>query len=499
MSRARLRLAIGTGLLALVVTLGACGPDTAATATPDAPVAVTGPQQGPSPTAIASPSPTPAATATPTPSPTPLSNGDAYALSHASGDAYPYAGRFPWGNLNHRHDRSSPGTAKGDALVARLGGRAWDFLVALTEQFSPRASATDQERVAAQFLAGEFEALGYQAEIRPFTIEVLSTETSALALNAPEEREIEGFPMRLSGRGQARGFLVDAGKGLEGDLPDAGLEGNIAIIERGVVTFEEKVKRVAEAGAIAAVVYNNQPGPFGGRLMTQADIPVISISRESGESVLSLMANGDVEATVSVVVETRDSRNVVAELPGAAGEDGVVVLGAHYDTVPNTNGANDNGSGVATLLTLAREVRDVSYPFTLRFVTFGSEEVGLFGSRSYVDSLSADDRDAVIAMLNFDVTGSGDGIEVLGNIDLVIQVLDYGTSGGVAVKMGFPLGGASSDHTPFMEAGIPAMFFLADDLSRINAPGDDLEFVKPELMGTAAALGLGLLDSLAGR
>ena len=43
------------------------------------------------------------------------------------------------------------------------------------------------------------------------------------------------------------------------------------------------------------------------------------------------------------------------------------------------------------------------------------------------------------------------------------------------------------------------MFFLADDLSRINAPGDDLEFVKPELMGTAAALGLGLLDSLAGR
>ena len=441
MSRARLRLAIGTGLLALVVTLGACGPDTAATATPDAPVAVTSPQQGPSPTAIASPSPTPAATATPTPSPTPSPTETPTPSPTPAGTPTPTPGDFLGATSNHRHDRSSPGTAKGDALVARLGGRAWDFLVALTEQFSPRASATDQERVAAQFLAGEFEALGYQAEIRPFTIEVLSTETSALALNAPEEREIEGFPMRLSGRGQARGFLVDAGKGLEGDLPDAGLEGNIAIIERGVVTFEEKVKRVAEAGAIAAVVYSNQPGPFGGRLMTQADIPVISISIESGESVLSLMANGDVEATVSVVVETRDSRNVVAELPGAAGEDGVVVLGAHYGTVPNTNGANDNGSGVATLLTLAREVRDVSYPFTLRFVTFGSEEVGLFGSRSYVDSLSADDRDAVIAMLNFDVTGSGDGIEVLGNIDLVIQVLDYGTSGGVAVKMGSPLGG----------------------------------------------------------
>ena len=380
-----------------------------------------------------------------------------------------------------------------------LGERAWDFLVEFTEGFSPRTSATDQERVAAQFLATEFESLGYQVEVRPFTIEVLSTDTPALTLSAPEEREIEGFPMRLSGRGQPRGFMVDAGKALEGDLPDAGLEGSIAIIERGVSTFEEKVRRVVEAGAVAAVVYNNQPGSFGGRLLTQADIPVISISRESGESVLSLMAGGDVEATVSVVMETHDSRNVVAELPAAAGGDRVVVLGAHYDTVPNTQGANDNGSGVATLLTLAREVLQHSYPFKLRFIAFGSEEVGLFGSRSYVDSLPDNERNAVVAMLNFDVPGSGDGIEVIGTFDLVSQVLDYGASSGLAVKMGLPLGGGSSDHAPFMDAGIPAVFILADDLSRINAPGDDLEFVRPELMGTAAALGLGLLDTLAGR
>ena len=247
------------------------------------------------------------------------------------------------------------------------------------------------------------------------------------------------------------------------------------------------------------MIYNNVPGMFGGSLARQAQIPAISISKESGEEILELMTGGDVEATVSVIMETRQSRNVIAELTGSTESERTVVLSGHFDTVPNVPGANDNGSGIATLLAVAREAADRSYPFTLRFVAFGSEEVGLFGSRHYVGSLSQEERTAIVAMLNFDVPGSGSAVEVLGQFDLVKQVLELGKASGIEVNLGVPLEGSSSDHASFLDAGVPAIFFLADDLSRIHTPDDHLGFIRPELMGTAAALGLGLLDLLAGR
>jgi hypothetical protein len=76
-------------------------------------------------------------------------------------------------------------------------------------------------------------------------------------------------------------------------------------------------------------------------------------------------------------------------------------------------------------------------------------------------------------------------------------VLDYANENGIPTKLGTPIPGGSSDHAPFADAGVPAIFFLADDISRINSPDDTIEFVKPELMGATAVLGLGLLDILA--
>ena len=54
----------------------------------------------------------------------------------------------------------------------------------------------------------------------------------------------------------------------------------------------------------------------------------------------------------------------------------------------------------------------------------------------------------------------------------------------------------SSDHAPFSEAGIPTVFFLADDISRIHSAEDTLEFVRPELLGGSAVLGIALLAAL---
>jgi aminopeptidase YwaD len=378
-----------------------------------------------------------------------------------------------------------------------LADETWEFLVKLTEDFSPRETATDEEKAAADYLLGLFEDIGYEAQLQPFTFERLSTEGPLLTLTVPEERDVEALPIGLGAVATATGLLVDVGLARVDDLPESGLSGKIALVRRGLIAFEDKVRRVQDAGAVAAIIYNNLPNLFRGTLRRQAGIPAVSISKENGESIMKLMAGGDVEATVAVTLTIYDSRNVVAEKPGTAGDGSVVVLGAHYDTVPNTQGANDNGSGVTVLMTIAREVADTSYPFALRFIAFGSEEVGLFGSRHYVDTLSPDEVAEIVAMLNFDVPGSGEIVQVIGSFDLANKALAYADANDIAVMRGSPLEGAGSDHQPFKNVEIPYLFFLADDLSRINSPADSIEFVKPELMGAAAALGLGLLDALA--
>ena len=110
-----------------------------------------------------------------------------------------------------------------------------------------------------------------------------------------------------------------------------------------------------------------------------------------------------------------------------------------------------------------------------------------------------EERDSIVAMLNFDVVGTGEYAEVIGDDDLVEAAIAHGAAIGVEVRRGVPLDGASSDHTPFRVVGIPVAFFLADDLTRINSPDDTIEFVRPELLGIASAIGMGVLDSLAER
>ena len=382
------------------------------------------------------------------------------------------------------------------ARAARLGAQAWDFLTAFTQDLSPRESGTAQEKAAADFLAARFESLGYDVSLQPFKVDVASAEV----LIGPEGQDFRSIPLTRSGQGSATGFLVDAGRAMEEDnISATELGGRIALIERGAITFEEKVQRVTEAGAMAAVIYNDRPQLFGGTLSTEASIPVAALSQESGAAIRRLLAEGDLEATVSVTFEQRDSQNVVAEMRGTAADGGIVVLGGHYDTVADVPGANDNGSGIATLVTLAAEVAGESYPFTTRFIPFGSEELGLLGSGAYVDSLTEEERQAIIMMLNFDALATGDVVGLLGDLELMSAAVDFGRANGIEVERRFSLSGTSSDHARFQQAGIPVVFFLADDFSRIHTTDDTLEFVQAELMGGSVALAVHLLEFVAGR
>lgn len=83
-------------------------------------------------------------------------------------------------------------------------------------------------------------------------------------------------------------------------------------------------------------------------------------------------------------------RNYVVEFPGSDLAREVLLLGAHYDAVPNAPGADDDGSGFVGLLEIARELKDKPHRRTIRLVFFTLEEVGLIGSMHYVKEKRAD-------------------------------------------------------------------------------------------------------------
>ena len=458
-------------VLAALVAV-ACGSDA-----PSSPAPATQAPTSVAPTAEPTPVPTPTE-AVPTPTPAP----------RVEPTPPPTAAPIP---------TAVPATTDTNPDVSRFADETWTFLERFTDEMSPRESATAEEEAAAEYLAKELEALGYEVETQPFTFERMAPERS---LRLPDGDALLGIPLRMSGRGTVSGGLVYVGLAREEDIPDEGLAGQIALIKRGEILFEEKVSRVADAGAAAAVIFNNAPRLFVGVMENQADIPAISLSRDDGERLLETMDAGALEVTVSLETNTYSSRNLVAELPGDSGKDRVLVVGAHYDTTPNTQGANDNGSGVASLISIARELaEDPPEPFRVRFLLFGAEEVGLFGSHHYVDSLDQDEIDSIVAMINIDVPGSGHSLQIIGDTLLTGEAVRYGRENEILISREQGLDGASSDHAPFRDAGVPVMFILADDLSRINSPRDNIEFVNPSRMGETVAVVLNAIDALASR
>ena len=198
----------------------------------------------------------------------------------------------------------------------------------------------------------------------------------------------------------------------------------------------------------------------------------------------------------------RNSSNIILELPGQG--EGVVILGAHYDTVRHSVGANDNASGVGVLLAVAERLAQPPWssqmvsvlPFTLRIIAFGSEETGMNGSRHYVRQLTEEESDDIKIMINLDSVGSGTFLRGPGDRWLTSHVSVVASREGVSYTS-ITEGYSGSDHFPFRHsAGIPVIGFNGNDKSRINTRGDTIEFINPVLLGDTAALVLVLLASL---
>ncbi len=165
-----------------------------------------------------------------------------------------------------------------------------------------------------------------------------------------------------------------------------------------------------------------------------------------------------------------NSANVIAIKQGTSSQE--LIVGAHYDSTGAGPGADDNASGVAVMLEVAKVVANQTTPYTIRFVAFGAEESGLLGSYAYMNQMSQGGFENTIAMIDLNSLVAGDIAYVLSDeapqSSLRDWSLEWATGNGFDlqtipnVALTDPTTGKGvSDFASFQNAGIPFAYFVS--------------------------------------
>ncbi|MBD2092040.1 M28 family peptidase [Microcoleus sp. FACHB-1515] len=348
----------------------------------------------------------------------------------------------------------------------------------------PRVAGTPATEQASRYLEEAFRQAGYATEVQTFTYSKFVDRGSTLTAGG---FTLEGRAFNGSTSGNLTASLVAVPNvGRTEDFAQVDVRGAIAIVQRGEIRFLEKANNAARAGAIGLVIVNTEADNFWGTLGGEAAIPVLSLGGAEGQTLLSGSTSDSVTLNVNAIEETVTGRNVIAYMEGVTQPE--VLLGAHYDSVAGSPGANDNASGTAVLLDLARQMSDTPLAHQAWFVAFDGEEDGLHGSRSFVRNAQPQFLSQLRAMLNFDMVGINDRLEVSGAESLTSlaksvdgSIATVGESGG-------------SDHIPFADADVPVLFFTRGMEPNYHSPRD--RQVNASLLDETARISIALLERL---
>ncbi|WP_415924524.1 M28 family metallopeptidase [Streptomyces sp. MI02-7b] len=238
------------------------------------------------------------------------------------------------------------------------------------------------------------------------------------------------------------------------------------------------------AGALAAALLTATATPVSARpsLAAAPDIPVANVKAHLSQLQSIATANGGnrahgrtgYRASVDYVKAKLDAAgytttlqqftsggatgwNLIADWPGGD-TNHVIMAGSHLDSVTAGPGINDNGSGSAAVLETALAVARENLQPTkhLRFGWWGAEELGLIGSKAYVNSLSTADRGRIDGYLNFDMIASPNPGYFVYDDDTALEKVfkDWFAAKGIATEIETE-GDGRSDHAPFKNAGVP--------------------------------------------
>jgi hypothetical protein len=295
-----------------------------------------------------------------------------------------------------------------------------------------RNSGEPGYRASVDYVAGLMRKAGYDVTIQPYTFEYFAYQgVPSMSEVSPTAHDYtlvtEWNPGRSLGKTTADvqpagGTLIPStGGSTSGCDPSdfsSFVAGRVALIQRGTCTFSQKIQNAQDAGASGVIIFNegNTPertGVFSGSLSSVPPIPVSFTSFDAGAALYheyqSAVANSTALPRVSLSVQgihdpNRTDWNVIADSPGGDPHH-VLVVDAHLDAIYGA-GMLDNASGSATILDIAQMMRKVKPLNKVRFIWFGGEELGLFGSIHYVNNLTPAQLGDIRYDLDADVTAT---------------------------------------------------------------------------------------------
>lgn len=275
-----------------------------------------------------------------------------------------------------------------------------------------RAVGTPGYDASVDYVVNTLRHSGFDVQTPEFSARVFHSEKPTVTVGgkAVEARALE-FSLGTGPDGVSGPLLVvSAGNGqacAASDYDNLAVQGAVVLVDRGTCPFAQKEDAAAQRGAVALIVADNvDEEQMGGTLgaNTVVKIPSVGVTKSTG---LQLRAHpGPVTIKLDASSQSFKARNIIAQTKTGSPTD-VVMAGAHLDSVPAGPGINDNGSGVAAVLETAVQLGNSPQVHNaVRFAFWGAEELGLIGSRNYVESLNSEDLKSIALYLNFDMLAS---------------------------------------------------------------------------------------------
>jgi carboxypeptidase Q len=410
----------------------------------------------------------------------------------------------------------------GDVRLAQsilVDGHAPDYLRELSDRFGGRVSGSEAYDNAAAWALNQFRQMGiHRVYIETFPIPCGWQRGTARGyirspLSRPLHIESLGWsPPTPTGGIQGTVLVIE-------DLDPAKIAANTSKIKSRVVllsaepgfgeswTHFEKVQQIVyrqlhDAGAAAILLPDVDPNQLLNADAATWDgsialLPVAQIGLEDAKLIERLADKSQVEVALDFqnrLLGPLQGKNVIAELPSDDEPNQWIMLGAHLDSWDYATGTQDNGSGAATILEVARVFRSLSrVPHrSLRFVLWGGEEQGMLGSTAWVRS-HRQELPTVVAYLNTDNGGGHPlGWKLEGRKDLqdamdhISKSLSQFSGDGLSLETTF-----DSDHAPFVLTGVPTFDLWIDETAyfRIHhKSGDTFDKINPLNLNAGAAI-----------
>jgi hypothetical protein len=378
----------------------------------------------------------------------------------------------------------------------------------LTEEIGARFSGSENDRKATDYIRDYFVDLGLDVQEQTFGLISGTLEKFGMQVLEPDLGEISCFPFIFSSEPGMREIIGEV-VFVEGvDEPWVGphLCGKIVVwtwpdFMEMFANYQKMVRHKPLAIIVLSAGFGTQPMhlQMPGELKAPYQrVPTFFIRWEDGFKMFKAKAS---RARLFVHVEKQKSetRNVIAELKGTEFPDEIILIGGHHDSVYNVPGAMDNAAGVAAVMELARIYTQCGTKRTLRFIAWGAEEFGLWGSKRYLKLLKALDKkereevgfyedvdktelDNHLLVVSLDVLGvalTKDVCFVLGTEDINAVLAHLSRELGIPhdVKNAY----YGTDSIPFANAGVPTISYASvgggAGTQLMHTPADNLEIL----------------------